>query len=150
MRVCRVAGGILFVAIMAWAQSPSRVAPKVSELDRAIAIFKAESANLGLRQSEEGSMRSDVRPTKSKTLRWHGRFFENFRNNFLDAVPHEVRQRGGSQGLLRRNQFGLNLTGPVVIPKFYNGDRKTFFTFTFEGVREKIGIELVEMVLRLL
>ena len=139
MRVHRATGGTLFLAILAWAQPPSRVTPRASELDRAIAIFKTESANLGLRQSDVGSTQPDVRPAKGKTLRWHGRFFENFRNNFLDAVPHEVRQRGGVQGLLRRNQFGLNLTGPVVIPKLYNGDRKTFFTFTFEGVREKIG-----------
>jgi len=106
-------------------------------MERAIAIFKSESANLGLR-GDSGSAAS-AQKNKPQKARWHGRFFENFRNNFLDAVPHEVVQRGGQQGLLRRNQFGFNLTGPVVIPRLYRGDRMTFFTFTFEGVREKIG-----------
>ena len=70
---------------------------------------------------------------------WHGRLFENFRNDFLDAVPHEIVQRGGKQGLLRRNQFGLNVSGPVVIPHLYNGGRATFFSFSYEAMRETIA-----------
>lgn len=132
MRVCRTAAW--FVAGLAWAQP----APPVTELDRAIAIFKTESGNLGLR-GDGGSVVNTAGKDRKQKPRWHGRLFENFRNNSLDAVPHEVVQRGGEQGLLRRNQFGFNLTGPLVIPKLYDGARTTFFTFTFEGVREKIG-----------
>ena len=124
MRLCLAAACLL--SPMVWGQ-PS---PKTTELDRAIAIFKSESANLGLR-GESGSVNGPAQKRKSQKSRWHGRLFENFRNNSLDAVPHEVVQRGGQQGLLRRNQFGFNLTGPVVIPKLYRGDRTTFFTFTF-------------------
>ena len=69
----------------------------------------------------------------------HGRIYENLRNDFLDAVPHEIVQRGGQQRKLRRNQFGFNVTGPVYIPKVYNGSGKTFVTFSFEGMRESIG-----------
>lgn len=115
--------------------APKTVAPKPSELDRAIAVFKEQSRNLGLREDSP----SAVRTASRKKSRWHGRVFENFRNNFLDAIPHEVVQRGGTKGLLQRNQFGFNLTGPVVLPKIYDGERTTFFTFTFEGVREKVG-----------
>lgn len=132
MRLCLAAACL--ICAMAWGQPAS----KSTELDRAIAIFKSESANLGLR-GESGTVNGPAQKGNSQKSRWHGRLFENFRNNFLDAVPHEVVQRGGQQGLLRRNQFGFNVTGPVVIPKFYRGDRATFFTFTFEGVREKIG-----------
>lgn len=121
-----------------WAQpTPKPPAAKVTELERAIAIFKAESENLGLRGNGSAVVRTSS--GKKQKFKWHGRLFENFRNNFLDAIPHEVVQRGGEQGLLRRNQFGFNITGPVIIPKLYNGTRTTFFTFTFEGVREKIG-----------
>ena len=48
---------------------------------------------------------------------WHGRIFENFRTDALDAVPHEVRQRGSGKAILRRNQFGFNIAGPLLIPK---------------------------------
>ena len=116
--------------------APAKPAPpKPTELDRAIAIFREQSRALGLREDSPAIATNGAH----KKARWHGRLFENFRNNFIDAVPHEVVQRGGKQGLLRRNQFGFNLTGPVVIPKLYDGDRTTFFTFTFEGVREKVG-----------
>jgi hypothetical protein len=69
----------------------------------------------------------------------HGRIFENFRNDALDAIPHEIVQRGMPQRKLRRNQFGANITGPVVLPKIYDGTGKTYFTFTFEAMRESIG-----------
>lgn len=70
---------------------------------------------------------------------WHGRIYENLRNDALDANPHQIVQRGGDKRKLRRNQFGVNITGPVYIPKIYNGTGKTFFTFSFEGMRESIG-----------
>jgi hypothetical protein len=133
MHVCRAAAAAVILANLLRAQPAARPA----ELDRAISVFKTESGNLGLRT--DGGAAVKAAGTQSQKPRWHGRLFENFRNNFLDAVPHEVVQRGGEQGLLRRSQFGFNLTGPVVIPKIYNGARTTFFTFTFEGVREKIG-----------
>jgi hypothetical protein len=34
------------------------------------------------------------------------------------------------------NRFGATLTGPVYVPKVYNGRDKTFFTFGFEGIRD--------------
>ncbi len=63
--------------------------------------------------------------------------FENFRNDALDAIPHEIRQNGGNKDLLRRNQFGFNVAGPVVIPRLIRG-RNTYFSISYEGVREKI------------
>lgn len=119
--------------------------PAPAEIDRAIAVFREQSLALGLREDSPSVTTSRER----KKIRWHGRLFENFRNNYLDAIPHEVVQRGGTQGLLRRNQFGFNLTGPVVIPKLYHGDRTTFFTFTFEGVREKVGRSSLRTIPRL-
>src|SRR5262249_11378102 len=68
-----------------------------------------------------------------------GRIYENLRNDALDAVPHEVRQRGGDKRLLRRHQFGFNLNGPVLAPKIYDGRSKSFFSVTYEGTREKIA-----------
>lgn len=68
-----------------------------------------------------------------------GRIYEYLRNDLLDAIPHQVRQRGGTKSLLRRNQFGFTTTGPVWVPKLYDGRGRTFFSLSFEGTRERIA-----------
>jgi hypothetical protein len=67
------------LAARAWPQQPS-------EIDRAIDEFKVQTANLGLRAD---SPAQSVKP-QSSLREWHGRLYENFRNDFLDAVPHEI------------------------------------------------------------
>ncbi len=69
---------------------------------------------------------------------WHGRVFENFRNDALDAIPHQVKQNGESVSPLRRNQFGFNVAGPVLIPHLVENSKNTFFALSYEGVRESI------------
>ena len=110
--------------------------PRLTDMQRAVEEFKLQTRNLGLRADSPASARK-----KSKTAgaRWHGRIFENFRNDILDAVPHEIRQRGSNKSLLRRNQFGFNLAGPLVIPRVFDGSRGTFFSVSYEGVRERIS-----------
>src|SRR6185503_17989743 len=34
------------------------------------------------------------------------------------------------------NRPGFSVSGPVVIPKVYNGKNKTFFLFSYEGIRD--------------
>jgi len=133
MRALRLFAASLILSA-ANAQTP---APRgaASELDKAIEEFRAQTRRLGLVEGATSARRRDA----NGKSRWHGRLFENLRNDFLDAVPHEVAQRGGSKNILRRNQFGFNVSGPVVIPRLYDGGRTTFFTFTYEGMREKIG-----------
>ncbi len=105
-----------------------------SEIRKAIEEFKSLTRELGLRDDSPRRKRANnFRP------QWHGRIFENFRNDFLDAVPHEVRQRGGDKSMLRRNQFGFNLAGPVLIPRVYDGARSTYFSLSYEGMRERIA-----------
>jgi hypothetical protein len=118
-------------AVAAGQQPP---APAKSELERAVDEFKIQTRNLGLRA--DSPKRKGRNGAKNA---WHGRIFEYFRNDFLDAVPHEIVQRGGTKGFLRRNQFGFNVAGPLVIPRLYNGGRNTFFSISYEGVQEKIA-----------
>jgi len=106
-----------------------------ASLEKAVEEFKVATQEMGLR--EGGPTAKAARP--SVFGRWHGRVFENFRNDKLDATPHEVVQRGGSRNLLRRNQFGINAGGPVIIPGLYDGSRRTFVNVSYEGVRERIG-----------
>jgi len=111
-------------------------------LERAAEEFKVETEAMGLRPGQ------DSRVNDSKTAKpiWHGRLFENFRNNALDAIPHEIKQRGESNALLRRNQFGFNVSGPLIIPKVLSARLGTFFSLSYEGVREHISRTLLTTV----
>jgi hypothetical protein len=121
---------VILELLSAQAQPPAK-----APLERAVEEFKVVTGELGLR-SDSPTTKAVRKPVLSA---WHGRLFENFRNDKLDATPHEVVQRGGSRNILRRNQFGFNVGGPVVIPKLYDGSRKTFLNVSYEGVRERIG-----------
>ncbi len=130
------ASSLVFSAAFSFALCSGADAPQsaVSDLRRAAEEFKVQTRNLGLRQDAPRRGQAGARSVK-----FHGRLFHNFRNDFLDATPHDVRQRGGDKNILRRNQFGFNLSGPLVVPRLYDGSRRTFFSISYEGVREKIG-----------
>jgi hypothetical protein len=48
--------------------------------------------------TREWGMRPGSPPTaqehRGRKMLWHGRLYENFRNDILDAIPHEVSQNG--------------------------------------------------------
>ena len=69
--------------------------------------------------------------TKSGTNRLRGSLYEFLRNDALDATGYfDV-----TKAKLRRNQFGATVSGPVWLPKLYNGRNRTFFLFTWESLR---------------
>ena len=74
--------------------------------------------------------------TKSGTNQLHGTAFEFLRNDALDARNFFAR-RDLVKAPLRQNQFGFALTGPVVIPKLYDGHNRTFFLLNYEALRNK-------------
>lgn len=131
VRLIRAMVVLSTVLIPAAAQQPARP----SEIQKAVEEFKIQTRELGLRPESPRPRRGNGRTS----ARWHGRLFENFRNDFLDAVPHEVRQRGGAHSTMRRHQFGFNLGGPVYLPRLYDGGRATHFSLSYEGVRESIS-----------
>ncbi len=117
-------------------------APPSVEMSKALEEFRAQSYDLGIRPDspKRAASRGAAAPP------WHGRLYENWRNDFLDAVPHQIRQGGGAKSLLRRNQFGFNVGGPLVIPKLYHGGRRTFLSFSFEGVRDRTSRSFLETI----
>ena len=73
--------------------------------------------------------------TKSGTNEVHGAVFEFVRNSLFDA--HSFFDTPGSpKRPLHINQFGVEVGGPVYIPKLYNGRNKTFFMASYEGLRQ--------------
>jgi len=107
--------------------------PQPSELQKALNEFRIQMGQAG----DGGGARKLKAAGKQNSLT--GRVYEYFRNDFLDAVPHEVSQRGGTKSLLRRNQYGFSVSGPVVAPRIYDGRGRTFFSVSFEGTRERIA-----------
>ena len=69
--------------------------------------------------------------SKSGTNKFHGSLFEFDRNNAYDAQQYF----NGGNNVLRFNQFGFVVDGPVRIPGVYNGKNKTFFMANYEGQR---------------
>ncbi|MBI1357430.1 MAG: TonB-dependent receptor plug domain-containing protein [Acidobacteria bacterium] len=73
--------------------------------------------------------------TRSGTNQLHGSAFEYFRNDKLDANNWFNNQTGLPRQAERQNDFGGTLGGPVWIPGLYKGKDRTFFFFSYEGLR---------------
>ena len=70
--------------------------------------------------------------TKSGTNDFHGSVFEYFRNEALDANDFFNNESGFPRNKFRLNQFGGNVSGPIVKDKL-------FFFGNYEGVRQTRG-----------
>jgi len=89
--------------------------------------------------------------TRSGTNNYHGEFFEFLRNEVLDARNFFDARKPP----FKRNQFGFNLNGPINVPHFgsggpifsYRGENRTFFFFSYEGLRQRQGLTLTSNVL---
>ena len=73
--------------------------------------------------------------TRSGTNQFHGVLFDYFRNDALDARDWFANANGLPKPELRQNDFGGTLGGPILIPKLYDGRSRTFYFFSYEGLR---------------
>src|SRR5262245_50829543 len=73
--------------------------------------------------------------TKSGTNRLHGSLYEFLRNDVFDAKGYFDPERLK----LRRHQFGATVSGPVWLPKIYDGRNRTFFLFAWDSLRQIDG-----------
>jgi hypothetical protein len=72
---------------------------------------------------------------KGGTNSLHGSLYEFFRNDKLNANSFAGNAAGSKRGVMRWNQPGFVIDGPVRIPKIYNGTDKTFFMLNMEWIR---------------
>jgi carboxypeptidase family protein len=73
--------------------------------------------------------------TRSGTNQWHGTAFDYLRNDVFDANDWFNNRFGFRKSAERQNDFGGALGGPILIPGVYHGKERTFFFFSFEGLR---------------
>ncbi len=78
--------------------------------------------------------------TRSGTNDLHGEAFEFFRDDSLDS-RNFFNQPPTRKSPFKRNQFGVNLGGPIV-------KNRTFFFGSYEGLRQRQGIDINSGVLQ--
>lgn len=74
--------------------------------------------------------------TKSGTNEIHGSAFEFLRNNSLNANTFFNNLNKQPREVLKRNQFGFTLGGPITIPKIINGRDRFFIFGGYQGQRQ--------------
>ena len=75
--------------------------------------------------------------TKSGTSAYHGGVYEYNQNNVLNANLFQTNLNGDAKPAVHYNEYGGTIGGPVRIPKVYNGKEKSFFFFSFDGIRNQ-------------
>jgi outer membrane receptor protein involved in Fe transport len=115
-------------------QNPRASAIQVQPNLDALAEFKMQTTGYS---AEYGRLAGGVMNMvlKAGTNQFHGAAFEFLRHDVFDARNFF----DTSKSALERNQFGGTLSGPVVIPKLYNGHDRTFFLFSWESYRQTMG-----------
>jgi hypothetical protein len=115
-----------------------------------VSEFKADNSTFSAEYGRNSGAVVNI-ATRSGTNQFHGELFEFLRNDALDARNFFDAKKPP----FKRNQFGFAIGGPIMLPHFgeggpvwsYNGKNKTFFFFSYEGLRQRQGLTLNSDVL---
>lgn len=106
-----------------------------------VAEFRLLTSNYTAEYGRNGGVVVSV-VTKSGTNQVHGSAFEYLRNDALNANTFFNNANGLPRDVLKRNQYGFTLGGPLMLPRFgeggrklYNGRDKLFFFVGYQGQR---------------
>jgi hypothetical protein len=100
--------------------------PQVEEVQE----FRIQTSNFSAEFANSGGGVINV-VSKNGTNQVHGSLFEYFRNDVLAANDFFSNRSGKARPMLRYNQFGGTLGGPII-------KNRTFFFFAYEGLREEV------------
>src|ERR1700754_4212211 len=112
--------------------------------------FKADNSTFSAEYGRNSGAIVNI-ATRSGTNEFHGELFEFLRNDALDARNFFDLKKPP----FRRNQFGFAIGGAVPVPDFrkeptgtfHLAKNKTFFFFSYEGLRQRQGLSLNSLVL---
>lgn len=83
---------------------------------------------------------------KAGTNKFHGVLYDYNRNSALIANYYADDRAGVTKPPFHWNEPGLEIGGPLIIPKVYNGHNKTFFTFGWDDIRTSTPAPVYETV----
>ncbi|MBK9167126.1 MAG: TonB-dependent receptor [Bryobacterales bacterium] len=98
----------------------------------AIQEFKVQTSLYDAQHGRSGGANVNL-VTRSGGNRWHGALFEFFRNEKLNANDFFFNRNGQPRAMLKQNQFGGTLGGPVA-------KDRTFFFVSYQGTRQRNGL----------
>jgi hypothetical protein len=98
----------------------------------AIQEFKVQTGLYDASYGRNAGANVDV-VTRSGANKFHGTAFEFLRNNALNANTWERNKVGQPRGILKQNQFGFTLGGPIL------KDKLLFFG-SYQGIRQINGV----------
>ncbi|MBI3681763.1 MAG: TonB-dependent receptor [Acidobacteria bacterium] len=71
---------------------------------------------------------------RSGTNSVHGTVYHFIQNPALNANRFFTNRAGLPKPIVKLNRWGVNGSGPVYLPKLYNGQNRTFWTYAYEGI----------------
>jgi hypothetical protein len=104
----------------------------------AVQEFRVATNNVGVEYGRFGGGVVNM-ATKSGTNDFHGSAYEYFRNKVLNANDFFANTAGRPRPAFNQNQYGLTVGGPI-------RKEKTFFFFSWEQFRAKIGQTITQMI----
>lgn len=78
--------------------------------------------------------------TKSGTNHIHGSLFDFVRNEDFNANSFFNNREGLPRNILKRNQFGGTVGGPISIPGLFSGINRLFFFVSYQGQRQTSAV----------
>jgi hypothetical protein len=96
-----------------------------------IAEFKVQTGMYDASYGRSAGATVDL-VSRTGTNRFHGTLWEFFRNDDLDANDYFLKRNGQARPVLKQNQFGFDIGGPI-------RKDKTFFFGSYQGTRQIDG-----------
>jgi hypothetical protein len=75
--------------------------------------------------------------TKGGGNAFHGTLFEYFQAEELNANQSELNRVGAVKPPMNINTFGFQASGPVYVPKLFDGRNRLFWLVSYEGMRQR-------------
>ncbi len=108
--------------------------PSVDVISQFKIVTNAYDASYGL----SGGSAIDVQ-LKSGTNQFHGSLDEFARRSWLDSYDFQSKYNNPthpSKPAHKRDQYGVELDGPVIIPHLFNGRNNLFYTVAYEEMKD--------------
>ena len=99
-----------------------------------VAEFKVLTSNYNAEYGRNGGGIVSV-VSKSGTNALHGSLYDYIRNDYFNANLFFNNANGLTKPILKRNQFGTAVGGPIDIPKVIRGKDRFFFFVAYQGQR---------------